>query len=36
MEGEQMRYEELDPTAAASDGGADLGRLQNVPVEVAV
>jgi flagellar motor switch protein FliN/FliY len=36
MEGEQMRYEELDPTVAAADSGADLGRLQNVPVEVAV
>jgi flagellar motor switch protein FliN len=31
-----MRYEELDPTVAAVDGGADLGRLQNVPVELAV
>jgi flagellar motor switch protein FliN/FliY len=36
MEEGQMRYEELDPTVAAVDGGADLGRLQNVPVELAV
>jgi len=46
MEG-QMRYEELDPGTAPTstlathavtsvDGGADLGRLQNVPVELAV
>jgi flagellar motor switch protein FliN/FliY len=31
-----MRYEELDPTVAPVDGGTDLGRLQNVPVELAV
>ncbi len=33
-----MRYEELDPapTEAEAEAGADLGRLQNVPVEVAV
>ena len=31
-----MTYEELDQSAAALDGGADLGRLQNVPVELAV
>jgi flagellar motor switch protein FliN/FliY len=44
MEGEQMQegvdqnriYEELDGGAALVDGGADLGRLQNVPVELAV
>jgi flagellar motor switch protein FliN len=43
MKGEQMQgedrnkiYEELDGGAAAVDGGADLGRLQNVPVELAV
>ncbi|MBS1860330.1 MAG: flagellar motor switch protein FliN [Actinobacteria bacterium] len=29
-------YEELGPGGAALDGGADLGRLQNVPVELAV
>jgi flagellar motor switch protein FliN/FliY len=29
-------YEELDQGAAAIDGGADLGRLQNVPVELAI
>jgi flagellar motor switch protein FliN/FliY len=29
-------YEELDRGAAPADGGADLGRLQNVPVELAV
>ena len=31
-----MQYEELDQAAAPADGGADLGRLQNVPVELAV
>jgi flagellar motor switch protein FliN/FliY len=36
MEGEEMRYEELSPAAAEGDGGADLGRLQNVPVELAI
>jgi len=42
-EGDQMHaeqqdriYEELGPSGAAIDGGADLGRLQNVPVELAV
>ena len=29
-------YEELDGAAPRADGGADLGRLQNVPVELAV
>lgn len=29
-------YEELDGSPAPVDGGADLGRLQNVPVELAV
>ncbi|MBS1845705.1 MAG: flagellar motor switch protein FliN [Actinobacteria bacterium] len=29
-------YEELDGGAATAGGGADLGRLQNVPVELAV
>ena len=32
----EMTYEELDQAAPRGDGGADLGRLQNVPVEVAV
>jgi flagellar motor switch protein FliN/FliY len=43
MEGDQMQgesqdriYEELDQAAAPVDGGADLGRLQNVPVELAI
>jgi flagellar motor switch protein FliN len=40
MEGDEMAqemtYEELDQAAPGADGGADLGRLQNVPVEVAV
>ena len=31
-----MRYEELDPAVAPPEGGADLGRLQNVPVELAI
>lgn len=31
-----MTYEELDGGAAPVDGGADLGRLQNVPVELAI
>lgn len=31
-----MRYEELDPALAPVEAGADLGRLQNVPVELAV
>jgi flagellar motor switch protein FliN/FliY len=35
MEGEQMQYEELSPTGNGG-GGADLGRLQNVPVELAI
>ena len=29
-------YEELDQSGVPIDGGADLGRLQNVPVELAV
>ncbi len=33
---QEMNYEELDQAAPGADGGADLGRLQNVPVEVAV
>lgn len=35
-ESQDKIYEELDGGAAAVDGGADLGRLQNVPVELAV
>lgn len=30
-----MQYEELSPSGNG-DGGADLGRLQNVPVELAI
>jgi len=33
---QQMDYEELQQAAPDAEGGADLGRLQNVPVEVAV
>ncbi|HVW45801.1 MAG TPA: flagellar motor switch protein FliN [Solirubrobacterales bacterium] len=34
---QEMTYEELGQTTTAADGGGtDLGRLQNVPVEVAV
>jgi flagellar motor switch protein FliN/FliY len=33
---QEMTYEELDQAVPGADGGADLGRLQNVPVEVAV
>jgi flagellar motor switch protein FliN len=37
MNAEEMRYEELEAAAAdARAGGADLGRLQNVPVELAI
>jgi flagellar motor switch protein FliN len=43
MEGEHMQgmdqdriYEELDQSGVPADDGADLGRLQNVPVELAV
>lgn len=35
-EAQNKIYEELDGGAALVDGGADLGRLQNVPVELAV
>jgi flagellar motor switch protein FliN/FliY len=35
-EGGEMNYEELEPTAALAVGPADIGRLQNVPVELAV
>ncbi len=31
-----MQYEELDQAAASAEGATDLGRLQNVPVELAV
>ena len=33
---QQMDYEELQQSTPGAQGGADLGRLQNVPVEVAV
>jgi flagellar motor switch protein FliN len=33
---QQMDYEELQQSTPDAQGGADLGRLQNVPVEVAV
>jgi flagellar motor switch protein FliN len=33
---QHMDYEELDQAAPSTNGGTDLGRLQNVPVEVAV
>lgn len=38
MQGEDQNeiYEELGGGVAPVDGGADLGRLQNVPVELAV
>ena len=37
MSADEMLFEELDPgLAAADDDSADLGRLQNVPVELAV
>jgi flagellar motor switch protein FliN/FliY len=36
MSGGEMHYEELQPGDGARSGGADLGRLQNVPVELAV
>jgi flagellar motor switch protein FliN/FliY len=36
MEGAEMDYTELEATATAGNGGADLGRLHNVPVELAV
>jgi len=31
-----MQYEELSPVGADEGDGSDLGRLQNVPVELAV
>lgn len=31
-----MQYEELSPVGADAGDGSDLGRLQNVPVELAV
>ena len=31
-----MEYEEFGPAPADDGGGSDLGRLQNVPVELAV
>jgi flagellar motor switch protein FliN len=36
MEGGEMQYEELAPSAAATIAPTDIGRLQNVPVELAV
>jgi flagellar motor switch protein FliN/FliY len=36
MEAGAMEYTELGPAATAAERGADLGRLQNVPVELAV
>lgn len=36
MAPDEMRYEELAAAPAAPNGGGDLGRLQNVPVELAV
>lgn len=33
---QHMDYEELQQSTPDAQGGADLGRLQNVPVEVAV
>ena len=36
MAAEEMRYDELTPAAAPPGDGADLGRLRNVPVELAV
>ncbi|HEX8753130.1 MAG TPA: flagellar motor switch protein FliN [Solirubrobacterales bacterium] len=37
MSPDEMRYEELQVAAApAGEEGSDLGRLQNVPVELAV
>ncbi len=33
---QEMTYEELDQGAPTAEAGTDLGRLQNVPVEVAV
>lgn len=31
-----MQYEELSPVGVDAEDGSDLGRLQNVPVELAV
>jgi flagellar motor switch protein FliN len=33
---DEVRYEELDAAIEAGAEGADLGRLQNVPVELAI
>lgn len=33
---QDVTYEQLDAAGAPADGGADLGRLQNVPVELAI
>ncbi len=36
MNADEMKYEELQAGAEPGAGGADLGRLQNVPVELAI
>jgi flagellar motor switch protein FliN/FliY len=36
MNGSEMHFEELHPGEGRRGDGADLGRLQNVPVELAV
>lgn len=37
MSADEVLFEELDPGLDGSeDGGTDLGRLQNVPVELAI
>ena len=36
MNADEVRYEELQAGAEPGAGGADLGRLQNVPVELAI
>ena len=36
MSPDEMRYEELQAGGEPQEGGTDLGRLQNVPVELAV
>lgn len=33
---DEMRYEELDPEVTDAGEAADLGRLQNVPIELAI
>jgi flagellar motor switch protein FliN/FliY len=36
MSVDEMRYEELDPRVDGVAEAADLGRLQNVPIELAI